>query len=380
MKTYITSNRFACIISSISIPLILFFYAKAMNINSGASAFTSTLKSFGFGISMNMGLVTLITIGIISCIGYEYLLIQHYLTKIEKEIKEYKINTIVQVLERIDQFKISSLIKSMLKFHYYKITKTIDTQNSNLIQALSIFLFTKYKGEHLKKVLKSYQIDCTTSLLTKRKHLTKTLYNQNDETLLKIATKENIRLSLYEDDSSPKITTQKTNTMKAKKIFISHSIKDKNIVQETIQVLESIGVESDKIYCSSFEGYGTPLGENYLEFLKKELNDDILVLFILSNNFFDSNICLSEMGAVWVLSRNQIPIYIPPFKPEDVKGVFPTTQGFHIDKRHQINLLKERIEKEFKIDPINSVKWGLRLDRILKDINEHINTTKNENS
>lgn len=46
-----------------------------------------------------------------------------------------------------------------------------------------------------------------------------------------------------------------------KKIFISHATKDKEIIEELIDLLESIGVNSTQFFCSSFEGYGIPLGE-----------------------------------------------------------------------------------------------------------------------
>ena len=57
----------------------------------------------------------------------------------------------------------------------------------------------------------------------------------------------------------------------SKKIFISHASKDKDLVGELIDLLENIGLDSHQIFCSSFEGYGIPLGEDFLEIIKKEL-------------------------------------------------------------------------------------------------------------
>lgn len=39
-----------------------------------------------------------------------------------------------------------------------------------------------------------------------------------------------------------------------KKIFISHSSEDKEIVGELIALIEGMGVKSEQIFCSSFEG------------------------------------------------------------------------------------------------------------------------------
>ena len=63
-----------------------------------------------------------------------------------------------------------------------------------------------------------------------------------------------------------------------KKIFISHATKDKEIIEELIDLLENIGINSAQIFCSSFEGYGIPLGENFLDKIKQELSSEVLGL------------------------------------------------------------------------------------------------------
>lgn len=248
------------------------------------------------------------------------------------------------------------------------------TEKNTLAQELSLFLYAKYEPQELNKELKKYQIHTSSMDLKKRASLTKTLQHQKPDTLLKIVRDENIKAYSSENPLVNKIIHEPSIHQK-KKIFISHASEDKKIIGELIDVLELIGIDSNDIYCSSFEGYGTPLGQNYLEVLKKELNSNVLVLFVLSHSFFKSELCLCEMGAAWVLSQKQIPIYIPPFRPEDVKGVFPVIQGFHINNRNQINLLKQKLESEFKLQPINQVRWGQRVDKILRDMNTYINQT-----
>jgi hypothetical protein len=52
-----------------------------------------------------------------------------------------------------------------------------------------------------------------------------------------------------------------------------------------------------------------------------------------------------------------IPILIPPFEYSDVKGVIPTIHGMKIDEKERYNSLKDIIEKEFGISPINQSIW-----------------------
>lgn len=157
------------------------------------------------------------------------------------------------------------------------------------------------------------------------------------------------------------------------KIFISHASKDSEIVEEIIEVLESIGLESTQIFCTSFEGYGIDLGENFLDEIKNELSSNSMVILILSANFFQSPICLCEMGATWVLAKQHIPIVIPPLDYKDIKGVIPLTQGFKINEPLKLNLFKEKIEKVFSIkDTLSTSTWERKRDRIIKRIDQSI--------
>ncbi|WP_320033629.1 toll/interleukin-1 receptor domain-containing protein [Halarcobacter sp.] len=157
------------------------------------------------------------------------------------------------------------------------------------------------------------------------------------------------------------------------KVFISHASKDSDIVEEMIEILESIGLDSHQIFCTSFEGYGIELGENFLDSIKDELSSDSLVIFILSKSFYESPVCLCEMGATWVLAKEHIPVLVPPLDYADVKGVIPLSQGFKINEPLKLNLFKEKIEKVFSLKSTVSMStWERKRDRILSRIEKSI--------
>lgn len=157
------------------------------------------------------------------------------------------------------------------------------------------------------------------------------------------------------------------------KVFISHSSKDSNVVEEIIEILESIGLNSTQIFCSSFKGYGIDLGENFLTRLRNELNQNILVIFMLSNNFYESPICLCEMGATWVKTNFHIPILIPPFSFNEIKGVFPLTQGLKVNDAEALNQLKDQIEQVFELEnTLTFSTWERKRNRILDRINHKV--------
>lgn len=94
------------------------------------------------------------------------------------------------------------------------------------------------------------------------------------------------------------------------KIFLSHSSKDKPIVDSFIYLLTRIGIPSDNIFCTSNNSL-VP-GENFITSIKKSLQDADLVIFLISPNYVDSYFCLMEIGASWAFKENILPIIIPP--------------------------------------------------------------------
>ncbi|NCA75629.1 MAG: TIR domain-containing protein [Alphaproteobacteria bacterium] len=150
-----------------------------------------------------------------------------------------------------------------------------------------------------------------------------------------------------------------------KKLFLSHSSKDEPIIKPLLDLIGDIGVQDYQIFYSSHPAYGVGLGENIFERLKKELGGDVFALFLLSDNFFKSPICLCEMGAVWIKSNKQIPILIPPFNFDDVQGVFPNSLGFKINDKNQLNSFKQEIETYFGLTPIHLTKWEEKREECL---------------
>ena len=222
----------------------------------------------------------------------------------------------------------------------------------------------------LSEALKGKKLDTTT---VNYKYLLACNQKQIDVlTTLKSASKYMPVVKGFSDTTE---TTNQSTTSERKEIFISHSSKDYEYVKQFIAIIERIGVPSHKIFCSSFDGYGVVVGDNFMSVIQEKLTSDTLVIFMLSDHFFTSKISLLEMETTLRRDIPHIPVVIPPFDYKDLKGPMRTTNGMEINDKLKYNNLKDQIETFFKLTPINSSIWEQKRDDALKEI-EKLLTTK----
>lgn len=118
-----------------------------------------------------------------------------------------------------------------------------------------------------------------------------------------------------------------------KKLFISHSSKDKNIIDKIVNLCTSIGVLPDNIFCSSFEGQGVKNGKRINTEIKKELSSSVVILYFITKNFIESAYCTQELGVACLLNYEK-PFFI--LKANDVTN--DDLSGF-IDSTYKYNLI-----------------------------------------
>ena len=106
------------------------------------------------------------------------------------------------------------------------------------------------------------------------------------------------------------------------KVFLSHSSKDKSIVDLFKSVLLNVGLgiaDKDIAYTSAVET-GVQLGCSIPQYIKSNIADSDFVFLFISENYRHSEVCLNEMGAAWALDRNVKPLLIHDNMPFDSVG------------------------------------------------------------
>jgi hypothetical protein len=178
------------------------------------------------------------------------------------------------------------------------------------------------------------------------------------------------RMILEEDSSKPVIP-------KNKKIFVSHSSKDRIFTDKFVDLLRIIGLRNNQIYYSSYEETGSDFLEDCLERIKQEFQtNELMVIFMLSTYFYSSNICLAEMGATWVIvNDNYVPVLLPPYDYNNITGTIKSTQNsmmiYNKDISTKIEQFKDKIEKFFEItEKIPSTEWQRNKSKFIDFINE----------
>lgn len=242
------------------------------------------------------------------------------------------------------------------------------TKRLQIITDIALKLQAEQNTSGINILLSGYGIETENvhSVNSKRQYVIDLLKSQSNGIIIQIARDLDFDVKIPDERLYPKEEISSENMQK--KIFISHSSSDTDIVEKIIDTLEAIGVPSEQIFCSSFEGYGVKLGADFLETIKTELNSNVLVLFVLSSNFYESVVSLCEMGASWVKTNEHIPILIPPFEYSEIKGVIPTTHGMKINEKPKFNSLKEKIESFMGLKQSNFSTWERKRDNILKAI------------
>lgn len=112
-----------------------------------------------------------------------------------------------------------------------------------------------------------------------------------------------------------------------------------------------IGLKPEDIICSSVSGCSIPLNEDIYEFLRQQFQKQSLhVLFILSDNYYNSPASLNEMGAAWVVQACYTSILLPGFTFESIRGAInPRKIAIKLDSseydlKEKLGQLKDKLD------------------------------------
>lgn len=153
------------------------------------------------------------------------------------------------------------------------------------------------------------------------------------------------------------------------KIFISHSIKDKIIVEAfTDNILHvGLGVQPHlEIFNISIEDAGIKSGEDFKRRIESELRTAKAVIQIITENYKTSEACLNEMGAAWILEAPVIPFILDPISHNTFGFIHNTTQLLKLDSKSSLKqFVSENKGVLFSLE-YNDTKLDRKIDEFLE--------------
>ena len=178
----------------------------------------------------------------------------------------------------------------------------------------------------------------------------------------------------YNDESKKELNHD--NMTKPPKVFISHKKEDKAYADALVNMINFIvGADGDKIFCSSVQGYGIRQSRDIMDELKAQFeNYEIFMIIIHSPRYYQSAVCLNEMGASWVMGSQFSSFLTTDCKTEHMRGVINKEKIF-IDPNDDPDMLETHLN-EFKNDlsaffskaPIDENKWANARKRFVNEI------------
>lgn len=171
------------------------------------------------------------------------------------------------------------------------------------------------------------------------------------------------------------ITMKNNQNSKTPKLFISHSSKDKGFVNALVDLLEYLGFDENILFCSSIPGFGIPLGQNIFDYLRSQFEQHCLfVIFIHSPRYYESSVCLNEMGAAWILKSSYFSLLTKDMDFLKMDGVV-SNQEIAVkvdaaDAKLRLNELRESLLQYFSLQPKNQSRWENKRDEFLRITNE----------
>ena len=163
----------------------------------------------------------------------------------------------------------------------------------------------------------------------------------------------------------------KTSVKSAKKIFISHSSKDKTIVEAFTNLLRlGANISHDDIFCTSIEEMKIKNGDDIRQHIQNNVNFSDFAILLISPNYKNSEICLNEMGAVWAIDKKVKTYVLPGLKESEVGWLIDTKAAEKINDPVALAALYDELVKFYKFTS-NTQLWTAQATKFSDTITLH---------
>jgi hypothetical protein len=141
------------------------------------------------------------------------------------------------------------------------------------------------------------------------------------------------------------------------KIFISHSAKDKPVIDTLSELLiQGCDLRKEDVFSGSIEDAGIMIGSDFVTWIKDRLKDSELIIQFVTPNYIESKLCMAEMGAAWAIDKEIFP-FLHPDIDRELSFIF---LGKHTTRLNETGLdnLKDFISDHIQKADKNTETWA----------------------
>ena len=150
------------------------------------------------------------------------------------------------------------------------------------------------------------------------------------------------------------------------RLFVSHSVADKALVDAIIDLLEvGMGIASVDIFCSSFDEQGIPPGQDFGPYMRERLQKAEAVLAIVSPQYYESPFCFCETGGAWVSGKPFVPLLVEPVGYDDLRGALYGKQGLLMSVPEKLDALRDALSF---LGESKTTRWNRKKEKFLEEL------------
>lgn len=166
-----------------------------------------------------------------------------------------------------------------------------------------------------------------------------------------------------------------------KKVFVSHSSQDKEIVNLFIDKILRLGLtfSPDDIAYTSREDTGVRTGDDIKTFIKDNISHCDFVFFMISNNYAESQICLNEMGATWAMGKKVIPLVFPNIGFDSIGWLYITNKGVRLIDSSGLDSVFDIVNEEYD-NRLKTSTWNIHKAEFLNAIKDKFPDSEDVNN
>lgn len=143
------------------------------------------------------------------------------------------------------------------------------------------------------------------------------------------------------------------NTVHKKKIFISHSTDDKDIIYNFIKEILKIGCgfRDEDIFCT-LDSTVIRTGDDFRDKIVENMKQCDYILLFISENYNKSDVCKNEMGAAWALEGKRIlPFILPDISFDQMGFLNVVKQGASVSDKRKLDEFYDELCNYYSLNP-----------------------------